>query len=91
MKTIGVQSRVSPAVIAVVPLLQLSPGLAAGQPDAQQATIQGSRFPGMPMPRHENNTGQTSRARRSHFHEMGDNGNFSGGYRRRRRRRQVCR
>jgi len=38
-----VQSRVSLAVIAAAFLLQLSPGLAAGQPTAQQATIQGSR------------------------------------------------
>ena len=50
MKIIGVQSRVSPFLIAVVLLLQLSPALATGQPDAQQATIQGSRFPGMPVP-----------------------------------------
>ena len=50
MKIIGVPSRVSLAVVAAVLLLQLSPGLAAGQPDAQQATIQGSRFPGMPVP-----------------------------------------
>jgi hypothetical protein len=50
MKMIGVQSRVSPFLIAVVLLLQLSPALATGQPDAQQATIQGSRFPGMPVP-----------------------------------------
>jgi hypothetical protein len=50
MRIIGVQSRVSPALVAAVLLLQLSPGLAAGQPDAQQATIQGSRFPGMPVP-----------------------------------------
>src|SRR5215470_16645156 len=38
-----VQSRVSLAVIAAAFLLQLSPGLAAGQPTAQQATIHGSR------------------------------------------------
>ena len=50
MKIIGVQSGVSLAVVAAVLLLQLSSGLAAGQPDAQQATIQGSRFPGMPTP-----------------------------------------
>ena len=50
MRIIGVQSRVSPFLIAVVLLLQLSPALATGQPDAQQATIQGSRFPGMPVP-----------------------------------------
>ena len=50
MKIIGVQSRVGPFLIAVVLLLQLSPALATGQPDAQQATIQGSRFPGMPVP-----------------------------------------
>ena len=50
MKIIGVQSRVSLFLIAAVLLLQLSPGLAAGQPDAQQATSQGSRFPGMPVP-----------------------------------------
>ena len=40
MKIIGVQSRVSPFLIAVVLLLQLSPALATGQPDAQQATSQ---------------------------------------------------
>jgi hypothetical protein len=50
MKIIGVQTRVSPFVIAAVLLLQLSPALAAGQPDAQQATIQGSRFPGISVP-----------------------------------------
>ena len=50
MKIIGVPSRVGLAVVAAGHLLQLSPGLAAGQPDAQQATIQGSRFPGMPVP-----------------------------------------
>ena len=44
MRIIGVQSRVSPFLIAVVLLLQLSPALATGQPDAQEATIQGSRF-----------------------------------------------
>ena len=53
MKIIGVQSRVSPFLIAVVLLLQLLPALAADQPDAQQATIQGSRFPGMPVPSKE--------------------------------------
>jgi hypothetical protein len=50
MRLIGLQSRVSLFLIAVAILLQLSPALAAGQPDAQQATIQGSRFPGMPVP-----------------------------------------
>jgi hypothetical protein len=40
MKIIGGQSRVSPFLIAVTLLLQLSPGLAAGQPNAQQATSQ---------------------------------------------------
>ena len=50
MTIIGVPSRVSLAVVAAVLLLQLPSGLAAGQPDAQQATIQGSRFPGMPAP-----------------------------------------
>jgi hypothetical protein len=50
MKIIGVPSRVGLAVVAAVLLLQLSPGLTAGQPDAQQATISGSRFPGMPAP-----------------------------------------
>jgi hypothetical protein len=50
MTIIGVHNRVSPFLIAVVVLLQLSPALATGQPDAQQATIQGSRFPGMPVP-----------------------------------------
>ena len=43
MKIIGVQSRVSPFLIAVVLLLQLPPALATGQPEAQQATIQGSQ------------------------------------------------
>ena len=50
MKIIGVQSRVSPFVLAVVLLVQLSPALATGQPDARQATIQGSHFPGIPVP-----------------------------------------
>ena len=50
MKIIGVPSRVGLSLIAAVLLLQLSPALATGQPDAQQATIQGSRFPGMPVP-----------------------------------------
>ena len=50
MKAIAVHSRVSPFLIAVVLLLQLSPALATGQPDAQQATFHGSRFPGMPVP-----------------------------------------
>lgn len=50
MKIIGVPSRVGLAVVAAVFLLQLSPDLTAGQPDAQQATIQGSRFPGLPAP-----------------------------------------
>ena len=50
MRIIGVQSRVSPFLIAVVLLLQLSPALATGQPDAQQATIQGSRFRECPCP-----------------------------------------
>jgi hypothetical protein len=49
MKIIGVQRYVSPFVIAAVLLLQLSPALAAGQPDGQQATIQGSRVPGIPV------------------------------------------
>ena len=43
MRIIGVQSRVSPFLIAFVLLLQLSPALAIGQPDAQEATVQGSR------------------------------------------------
>ena len=42
MRIIGVQSRVSPFLIAVVLLLQLSPALATGQPDAQQATTKGA-------------------------------------------------
>ena len=50
MRIISVQRRVSPFLIAVVLLLQLSPALATGQPDGQQATIQGSRLPGMPVP-----------------------------------------
>jgi len=39
-------------VLTLVPVvaLQFSPVLAAGRPDAQQATIQGSPFPGMPVP-----------------------------------------
>jgi hypothetical protein len=59
MKIIGVPSRVGLAVGAAVLLLQVSPGLTAGQPDAQQATIQGSRFPGMSVP-----TTETTRDRR---------------------------
>lgn len=50
MRIIGLQSRVSPLLIAVTLLLPLSPALATGQPHAQQAAIQGSRFPGMPGP-----------------------------------------
>ena len=50
MKIIGIPSRVGLAVVAAVLLLQLSPGLTAGRPDAQQATIQGSGFPGMLAP-----------------------------------------
>jgi hypothetical protein len=53
MNIIGVQSRVSLFLIAVVLLLQLSPALATGQPEAHQATIRGSRFPGMPVPNME--------------------------------------
>ena len=49
MRIIGVQSRVSPFLIAVVLVLQLLPALAIGQPDVQEATIQGSRVPGMPV------------------------------------------
>jgi hypothetical protein len=47
MKTIRT---VTSFVIAVVLLLQISPALADGQPDAQLAMTQGSRFPGMPVP-----------------------------------------
>jgi hypothetical protein len=43
MTIIGVHRRVSPFLIAVVLLLQLSPALATGQADAEQTTIQGSR------------------------------------------------
>jgi hypothetical protein len=50
MKIIGVQSRVSPFLVTVVLLLQLSPALATGEPDAQQAAIQGSRVPGIQVP-----------------------------------------
>ena len=50
MKAIAVQSRVSPFLITVVLLLQLSPAAATGQPGAQQATLQGSRFPGVLVP-----------------------------------------
>jgi len=53
MKSIGIRSRVSPFLIAALLLLQLSPGLAAGQPDGQQATAQGSRVPGIPAPSKE--------------------------------------
>ena len=49
MRIIGVQSRVSPFLIAVVLVLQLLPALAIGHADAQEATIQGSRVPGMPV------------------------------------------
>jgi hypothetical protein len=48
MRIIEVRSCVGQYLIAVVLLLQLSPALATGQPDAQ-ATIQGSPFPGMPV------------------------------------------
>jgi hypothetical protein len=41
MRIIGAQSRVSLAVVAAALLLQLSPGRAAGQQEAQQATLQG--------------------------------------------------
>jgi hypothetical protein len=50
MRIIGVHSRVSPLLMAVVLVLPLSHALATGQPQAEQATIQGSRFPGMPVP-----------------------------------------
>ena len=40
MKIIGVRTRVSLVMIAVVLLLQLSPGIATGRPDTQQATSQ---------------------------------------------------
>ena len=40
MKIIDGQRRVSPFLIAVVLLLQLSPVLATGQPDAQQAPVE---------------------------------------------------
>ena len=50
MRIIGVQSRVSPFLIAVVLLLQLSPALDTGQLYAQQATLHGSRVPGIPVP-----------------------------------------
>jgi hypothetical protein len=43
MKSIGVPSGVGPFLIAVVLLLQLTPGLASGPLDEQQATLQGSR------------------------------------------------
>jgi hypothetical protein len=43
MKIIGAHSRVSPFLIAVVLLLQLSPALATGRPDAHQAPIQASQ------------------------------------------------
>jgi hypothetical protein len=50
MKCIGVQNRVTSFGVAVVLLLQVSPALAGGQPDAQLAMTQGARFPGMPVP-----------------------------------------
>ena len=59
MNIIGLRSRVSLVLTAAVLLFQLSPGLAAGQPDAQQATIQGSRFPGLPA-----SASETAQARR---------------------------
>jgi hypothetical protein len=49
MKAIRVQRCAGPFVFAAVLLLQLSPARATGQPDAQQAAIQGSRVPGMPV------------------------------------------
>lgn len=42
MKTIGVQSRVVSLVIATLLLLQISPALAGGPPDAQLAMTQGA-------------------------------------------------
>lgn len=49
MTIIAVHRRVSPFLIAGILLLQLAPAVATAQPDAQQATIQGSRLPGMPV------------------------------------------
>jgi hypothetical protein len=49
MKTIGVQSRVASFVIAIVLLVQVSPGL-PGAPSVGLAMTQGSRFPGFPVP-----------------------------------------
>lgn len=43
MRTIGEQNRISLVLIAVVLLLQLSPALATGQPETQQAASPGSR------------------------------------------------
>jgi hypothetical protein len=50
MSIISVRRRVSPFASALVLLLQVLPALAAGQPGAQQASIQGGRVPGMPVP-----------------------------------------
>jgi hypothetical protein len=50
MRTIGVHSRVSPFLMAAALLLVLSPVFATGQPDPHEATIQGNRFPGIPVP-----------------------------------------
>ena len=43
MKIVDVQRRVSPLVIAVLLLAQLSPAVASGQQDGQQGAIHGSR------------------------------------------------
>jgi hypothetical protein len=45
-----IRSRVTPFVMAVVLLLQISPAVAGGQLDAQLAMAQGARVPGMPVP-----------------------------------------
>jgi hypothetical protein len=50
METIRLQSRIVWFVSAIVLLLQISPALAGGPPDAQLAIAQGSRVPGLPVP-----------------------------------------
>jgi hypothetical protein len=53
MTIIGVRRGLTSIAIPVVLLLQISPLLAAGKPDAQLATTQGSRFPGVSVPSHD--------------------------------------
>ena len=71
MRIIGVQGRVSPFLIAVVP-----PAPALTRPRHRPAGCAAGDHPREPLPgnaraQHGNKKGQTSRARRGHLHEMG--------------------